>query len=210
MTGWPELAAFRAECAAIDATLQEVADESWELPALGEWDVAELVAHLVGVVERVSEFLDAPAEPGSPTVDRVEYYRYDPAELAPAVAERARLRAARVPAGTLPALFAQSWREAERRAAEAGPRRPLTTPRGAMHLDEYVATRVLEATVHHIDLCAALGLPPVSTPDAARLTMRLLEGLLGAPKPRNLGRARFIKVATGRIVTDDPRFPVLR
>jgi hypothetical protein len=40
--------------------------------------------------------------------------------------------------------------------------------------------------------------------------MTLLEGLLGAPKPRNFGRARFIKAATGRITTDDPRFPVLR
>ncbi len=79
-----------------------------------------------------------------------------------------------------------------------------------MRLDDYTATRVLELVVHHMDLRRALDLPPAPTPAAGLLTMRLLEGLLGSPRPHNLGRTRFILTATGRIPSDDPRFPVLQ
>jgi hypothetical protein len=79
-----------------------------------------------------------------------------------------------------------------------------------MRLGDYLATRVVELVVHHLDVRAALDLPPAPTPAAGRLTMEVLEGLLGTPRPRNLGRTRFILAATGRITVDDDRFPVLR
>jgi len=157
----------------------------------------------------VATYLDTEVH-GDPVVDRVSYWRYDHAAEAPEIARRAALQAAKVDAETLPALFTEGWRSSAERAAEVGDSHVLQTIMGPMRLDEYLATRVLELVVHHTDLRAALDLPAVSTIAAARITMDVLEALLGGPRPRNLGRARFIQVATGRSPSDDPRFPVLR
>ncbi|MDQ3709156.1 MAG: maleylpyruvate isomerase N-terminal domain-containing protein [Actinomycetota bacterium] len=204
-----ELDAFVEECQALDDTLAGVPAEAWTRQALGSWDVAQLVAHLVRAATRVATYLDTEVH-GDPVVDRVSYWRYDHAAEAPEIARRAALQAAKVDAETLPALFTEGWRSSAERAAEVGDSHVLQTIMGPMRLDEYLATRVLELVVHHTDLRAALDLPAVSTIAAARITMDVLEALLGGPRPRNLGRARFIQVATGRSPSDDPRFPVLR
>ncbi|MBA2529287.1 MAG: maleylpyruvate isomerase N-terminal domain-containing protein [Euzebyales bacterium] len=205
----PELDAFVEECTAVDATLAGVPTDAWVRPALGEWDLSQLVAHLVRGAGRVAVYLDEPAG-GPPGVDRVTYWHYDADLESPGVARRAVEEAAKVDAETLPALFAESWRSSAERARELAADHVLPTLRGAMRLDEYVATRVLEVVVHHADVRTVLDLPPVATPAAGRLVMQILEGLLGEPRPRAMGRARFIAAATGRTPSDDPRFPVLR
>jgi uncharacterized protein (TIGR03083 family) len=215
----PELSAFVEECRAADRTLAGVPDEAWRRAALGEWTLAELVAHLARGANRIAAYLGA--EPGAeaPVCDRVGYFRAttepsgtDPAAAADraAVAARARAEAATVDPADLPARFAAGWRASAEAAGREPASRLIATIVGPMRLDEYLATRVLEVVVHHGDVRAALDLPPVATPLAGRLTMELLEGLLGGPRPRAMGRARFIAAATGRLAVDDPRFPILR
>lgn len=204
------LRAFEQECAAIDATLATVPSDGWGRPGLGEWTVAELVAHLVRGATRIGAYLDVDPGGSAPVCDRVGYFRFDLAAAAPEVAERARQEAAAVDAATLPALFAAGWRSSAERASGLPPDHLVATLRGPMALEEYAATRVVEMVVHHMDLCAALDRPPAPTPTGGKITMELLEGLLGGPRPRNMGRTRFVLAATGRIPTDDPRLPVLR
>jgi uncharacterized protein (TIGR03083 family) len=204
---FPELRAFDAECRLLGQTLAGIS--TWDAPALGQWNVAQLVAHIVRATTRVPDYLQRPVD-GPVAVDRVGYWRYDAAAEAPAIAQRAIDQAAAVAPEQLPEAFADGHRATLEAAAAAGPDRVLSTIRGPMRLDEYVATRVVEVVVHHGDLRAALDLPPASDPGAARMVMQILEGLLGEPRPRNLGRTRFIQVATGRLASDDPRFPVLR
>lgn len=203
-----ELDAFAQECAATDETLSSVPSDAWARPALGSWNLAELVAHLVRGVTRVTEYLPQ-AVTGPPAADRVTYFRYDADAEAPGVAQRAVQEAAGVDPATLPRRFTVGWMASVAAARAHGPEQVLTTFRGPMRLDEYVATRVLEVVVHHLDVRVALDLPPTPTPDASRLTMAVLEGLLGEPRPRNMGRTRFIQAATGRLPVDDLRFPVL-
>lgn len=203
-----ELDAFVEECAAIDQTLSALPSEAWDRTALGTWTMKELVAHLVRGATRVTAYLPDPV-PDGPLLDRVEYFRYDADAEAPGVAQRAVEEAAEVEVDSLPGRFAIGWRATAAAADDHGPDQTLNTFRGPMRLDEYVGTRVLEMVVHHLDVRVALDQPPSSTPEAARMTMALLEGLLGEPRPRNMGRTRFIQAATGRIDTDDPRFPVL-
>ena len=205
---FPELAAFTDECAAVDQMLAGVPDDAWERPALGEWNLAALTAHLVRAATRITEYLPLPVE-GEPEVDRVGYWRYDTEGQASAIAKRAIDEAAAVDARELPGRFAAGWRATAAAVNDHGPDQVLHTIMGPMRLDEYLATRVVEITIHHIDVRVALDLPPVSTPAAGRLTMGILEHLLGEPRPRNMGRTRFLQAATGRIETDDPRFPVL-
>ena len=202
-----ELTAFDAECRLTSQTLADVQD--WGAPALGQWNVAQLVAHTVRATTRVPAYLQEPVS-GPPQVDRVAYFRYDATAEAPAIAQRAIDEAAAVAPQQLPEAFAAGHAATMAAATDAGPDHVLFTIMGAMRLDEYLATRVLEVVVHHMDLRAALELPPTSDPGAARMVMEILEGLLGSPRPRNLGRTRFIQVATGRLASNDPRFPVLR
>lgn len=207
---FPELDAFEEEAQAVETTLGEVPAGAWNDPALGEWSVAELLAHLVRGATRVATYLEVENEGGEPAVDRVGYWRFDLDAAAPAVAQRAREDAAGVDPGVLVQSFSAGWRASAGRAGGLAADHVLTTLRGPMRLDEYLATRVLELVVHHGDLRAAVDLPPASTIAAERMTMQLLESLLGSPRPRNLGRDRFIRAATGRVSVDDPRFPVLR
>lgn len=206
---FPELDAFGDECAATHATLADIPADAWPRPALGSWNLAQLAAHLVRATTRVPEYLPLPVE-SEATTDRVDYWRYDADAEAPAIAQRAVEQAAGIDPTTLPQRFADGWRATVKACEAHGPDHVLTTIMGPMRLDEYLATRVLEIVVHHMDVRTALDLPPVATPAAARMTMDVLESLLGEPRPRNLGRTRFILAATGRIPTDDPRFPVLR
>jgi uncharacterized protein (TIGR03083 family) len=204
----PELTAFEAECMAIDVTLADVPAEAWTRPALGSWNLAELVAHLIRGASRLTAYVDEPVEADEPAYDRFGYFRFDHAAAAPDVAARAVAAAREVDAETLPALFAEAWREDAALAAELPADRLIATIRGPLRVDEYLATRVLEVTIHHIDVRTALDLPAAPSPEGAKLTAELLEGLLDGPKPR-LGRLRFLLTATGRLPSDDERFPLI-
>lgn len=206
---FPEADAFAEECAATDDTLARVPAEAWMRPALGSWNLAQLVTHLVRGVTRVTHYLSQPAG-DTPDVDRVTYWGFDAEAEAPGVARRAVEEAAGVEPATLPQRFARGWTASLAAARDQGPDRLLPTFRGTMRLDDYLATRVVEVVVHHLDVRSVTDLPPASTPAAARMTMATLEALLGQPRPRNMGRTRFIQAATGRLPVDDPRFPVLR
>lgn len=203
----PELSAFEEEARAVEETLTALPDDAWTRPAVGEWAVSQLVAHLVIVVTRLDALLDADEPTDEPALDRVGYYRmgFDDA----AIAREAERRAAGAASGSLVEAFADGWRRAAGRAGGEPPDRTVASRHGPMRLDDYLATRVLELVVHHLDLRRATDLPPAATVEAARLAMSLLESLLGGPRPRNLGRTRFLLAATGRIPVDDPRFPIL-
>ena len=208
--------AFAGECRQVTETLRSVPAEAWRRPALGQWNLRELVAHLFRAVTRVEAYLDqpvpahaVPSEPSSPMADRVTYWHMDLAGEAAAIAQRARRDAPTVHRPTAAADFEREWQAVDARVRSLPPDHLTSSLRGPMLLDEYLATRVVELVVHHMDVRAALDLPPESDVGAARLTMAVLEGLLGGPRPRNLGRTRFILAATGRVEVDDPRFPVL-
>lgn len=204
-----EIEAFAEECAAIDETLAEVEADAWSRPALGSWNLAELVTHMIRGATRITEYLPLPVD-DQPLIDRIEYWRYDAEAQGPAIAKRAVEEAAKHEPAELPGHFAGAWRASVAAANDHGASQTLPTIMGPMRLDEYTATRVLEMVIHHLDVRIALDLPPVATPAAARMTMAVLEALLGEPRPRNMGRTRFLLAATGRQETDDPRFPVLR
>lgn len=204
-----ELDALRSECQRIEATLRGIAAEDWSRPGLGEWDLHTLATHLTRTVGRVIGYLDLEPPEGPAELTRVTMYRYDVGKVAPDVAQRARNEAADLPPEQLPEEFGRVWRAAVDKAAGFPADHLVRSPFGSIELADYLATRTTEAVVHHMDVRRALDLPPDPSPDAADVVVEILEGLLGGPRPRNLGRDRFILVATGRIGHDDPRFPVL-
>ncbi len=202
-------AAFTAEAEAVEATIATITDGDWDRPALGEWSVAELVAHLVRAADRIAAYADEEVEGEGPVCDRVSYFDFDHAAAAPGVADRSRQDARRVGSDGLPAAFAEAWRSTADLLAAADPARSIQTFRGPMALEEYAATRVLELVVHHLDLCRALGRCPATTPAALSVTEGILVGLLDGDPPETLDTASFVLAATGREAHPDPRLPVI-
>jgi uncharacterized protein (TIGR03083 family) len=203
----PEMDAFAREAGRIERTLAEVGPGDWTRHGLGEWNLGELVFHLIRQADRLAEYRDRPLSGDRAVIDRYTYYRTG-AAMAADIANRTREGAARVEPESLPDSFAVAWR----RSAEsvATPDALIETVMGPMRADDYAATRVVELVVHHMDVRRALDLPPHADAMAARVVAAVLEGMLDGDRPRNLGRTRFILVATGRTPHDDPRFPVLR
>ena len=72
-----------------------------------------------------------------------------------------------------------------------------------MRLDEFVASRIVEAVVHGIDLTDALGRDTIATPEGVAFTAALLDDLLTrrtvAGRPADLGDdMAWIRAASGR------------
>jgi hypothetical protein len=63
-----------------------------------------------------------------------------------------------------------------------------------------VKTRVLEATVHGLDLALAVGRAPWATREGLEVTCAVLYGLLGDRPPEGIGWSaiEFVETATGR------------
>ncbi|MEV0285376.1 MULTISPECIES: maleylpyruvate isomerase N-terminal domain-containing protein [unclassified Kribbella] len=116
-----------------------------------------------------------------------------------------------------PGLLVQHWRElseAAVRAAEAGladKGRRVETQGHVLRATDFVATLVLEATVHHLDLI--VDLPDAPEPDAEGLqvTARTLDGLFGpeAWDVINWDTTTYVLKATGREPLDDDDLEML-
>lgn len=202
-----EMDAFVREAGRIEDTLRQVDPADWSRPGLGEWNLHELVAHLIRQADLLAAYRDRPLSGDRPAVDRTTYYR-TAAEMAAAVAQRAREGAEQIAPEALPDAFTDAWRRSV--AAVTTADALIETTMGPMRTDDFAATRVVELVVHHMDIRRALDQPPSADATAARLTAAFLEDMLNGPRPRNLGRTRFILAATGRTPSDDPRLPVFR
>jgi len=155
------LDAFYEEAAALFVGLvARVPDDAWDRPALGSWDVRDLVGHTSRSFVTVLTYLDEP--PGSLAVDSApEYYVATTAVLAAsdsaAVDERARAAARALGPDPLAAVE-DLRRRALARLAEAEPDDLMTSIVGGIRVRDYLPTRVLELVVHSRDLARALGL----------------------------------------------------
>jgi hypothetical protein len=83
-----------------------------------------------------------------------------------------------------------------------------------MRVDEFVASRIVEAVVHGIDLAHALAVPYFATADGTAATAAILDDLLAR---RTTGRRpaalsddlEWILAASGRAPASDSRLPLI-
>jgi Mycothiol maleylpyruvate isomerase N-terminal domain len=83
-----------------------------------------------------------------------------------------------------------------------------------MRVDEFVASRIVEAVVHGIDLAQALGLPYFATADGIAVTAAILDDLLArrttGRRPAELSDGMdWILAASGRAESSDNRLPLI-
>lgn len=190
------------------ATTRTIGPDQWDRPGLGEWTVRDLVGHTSRAHRTVPVYLADP----QPLVhaDAVSYFRAalgGPGMAArdATIAERGRDEAGRLgddPVATVTAVADEVLALVERTPGDA----PCATAAGGMTLDGYLATRVVELTVHTLDLAAALGRDDDQPPSsAAWVTGAVLAGL--AVAGRRAGPA--LRALTGRCALPG-HFTVLR
>jgi uncharacterized protein (TIGR03083 family) len=217
--------ALHGECELVSELVLGLPEEDFARPTrLPAWNVKELLGHMMRGIERIGAYLDEPA-PSAADTDAVSYWtRYDPVTDSPEVADRGKAMAAKYESGQqLAAAWDVAWRRNVGRAGTEDPSRFVQVAWGpSLTFDEYLKTRVLEITVHRMDMEDALGLKGWGTDDAISIVDEILVGLLGDEPPSELewDAVDFIDTATGRReLTDDereilgdlaPRFPLIQ
>ncbi len=176
-------------------TVGQVGDDQWDGIALGEWTVRDLVGHANRALLTVETYLGQPA--AAVEVERpADYFIRASAALADPAAVAARGREAGQALGDDPAAAVRET--AARVLAGVGAAADdacLTTPVGGMRLIDYLPTRVLELTVHTLDLAAAISVGVTLPQGAAAVTLGLVAEL-AASRPDRV--APLLLAATGR------------
>lgn len=190
------------ECAKVSGVVAGLSEKELALPTrCPPWSVKGLLAHMWGDMYMLRAGLAEPP-PAEADTTAVTYWRsYDPIESAPDISGRAQKIADGFATGSaLARSFERNWRAGTEAARRERPDRVIATWGPALRLDEFLATRVLEITVHGLDLAEALGREPWITPQGASVTRGILVGLLEREPPRDLGwdDIVFIETGTGR------------
>ena len=151
-----------------------IEDHQWDLMALGEWNVRELVAHGGRAFKTVTDYASGEVKDPTRIETAAQYFRIVLAEQTPHVhiAARAKQEASDVEDwvdGT-----DHLWSAASQLVANLPGDRDLHLFVGEMRLDQYLATRVVELVVHGLDLSAVVGIPSHPPLEAARVAVDVL------------------------------------
>jgi hypothetical protein len=171
------------------------------------WAVGDVLYHQLLDARRALRTFASPAT-DPPDADAVSYWRaYAPdsdehealgAAEAAAHARHVRIVASAYPPGAL----AWEWREtaaAACRAARACPYPAVTTQGHVLRTGDFIATLVVEAAVHYLDITAGPPAAPPPDPASLALVRRVLDGLLGTPMPGDWDDATYALKGTGRL-----------
>jgi len=190
---------MEAQCDVLQGFFASLRDDEWRratrCPPL---DVRSLTAHLVTQLEHVASLRDKPASVGEPERDRISWWHYDIEEDQRETLE-ATLRAAELlPGGAPAAVFAAAAKDAvDACRARLSEGDPLVLDRPIL-LSEFVATRVLELTIHGMDLADGVGREMAPAGEAMAVTGDILRALLGADLRPAVTDERLAIIGTGR------------
>ena len=209
------------ELARIEATFRGLTESDWAAstrlvpvdPNLPHWTVFELAGHF-DISIGLTRMLIGGLGEERPARDRTSFFINPRSETGPVVYGYAyTMVEGKTPAdmpGVLAETFGKTIEEARSVPASAvGP--GYFAP---MQVDEFVASRVVEAVVHGLDLTQALGRDPIGTPQGIALTASILDDLLAR---RTVGRRpadladdlAWVLAASGRAEHPDNRLPLI-
>jgi hypothetical protein len=215
------LVTLERELQGVSDTFTSLSEDDWRSDTLLEpfetgrprWTVFELAGHF-DISIGLTRMLIANQDAGQPGRDQVSFFIFPRAEVAPVVYDYAYTMVEGKTPADMPGVLAETFSKtiSESRALPAD-----TVGSGyyaLMRLDEFVASRIVEAVVHGIDLTDAVGRDPIATPDGVAFTAALLDELLArrtvAGRPADLSNdLAWIRAASGRAPHDDPRLPLI-
>jgi hypothetical protein len=209
------------ELTAVQRVFTGLSDDEWRLPTrlvpvdpdLPHWTVFELAGHF-DISIGLTRMLIAGAEASQPARDRTSFFINPRSETGPVVYDYAYTMVQGKTPADMPGVLQETFSKtvAEARAVPADTVGPgYFAP---MRVDEFVASRIVEAVVHGIDLTQALGRDSVATADGIAATAAILDDLLARRtipgRPAELADdLRWILAASGRAESSDNRLPLI-
>ena len=212
---------LEAELTAVADVFAGLAPDQWRRstllvpvdPDLPKWTVFELAGHF-DIAIGLTRMLIAGQQDAQPARDRTSFFINPRSETGPVVYAYAYTMVEGKTPADMPGVLAETFTKtvSEARAVPAS----LVGPGyfAPMRADEFVASRIVEAVVHGIDLAQALGTPYFATADGIAATAAILDDLLAR---RTTGRRPaaladdldWILAASGRGPSDDNRLPLI-
>jgi hypothetical protein len=215
------ISVLEAELTAVQRVFAGLSEDEWRMPTelvpvdpdLPHWTVFELAGHF-DIAIGLTRMLIAGRDASQPARDRTSFFINPRSETAPVVYGYAyKMVQGKTPAdmpGVLHETFSKTVAEA--RAVPAGTVGPgYFAP---MRADEFVASRIVEAVVHDIDLTQAPGQENIATAEGIAVTAAILDDLLarrtvpGRP-PELSDDLEWILAASGRAGSSDNRLPLI-
>ncbi|MET0831452.1 MAG: maleylpyruvate isomerase N-terminal domain-containing protein [Acidimicrobiia bacterium] len=200
-----------------------LSDEEWqavtELIPLDEakahWTLFELAGHF-DISIGLTRMLIADQQPdGQPGRDRVSFFIFPRSEVAPVVYDYAYTMVAGKTPADMAAVLGETFSKTIEEARATPPETVGSGYYALMRLDEFVASRIVEAVVHGVDLTDALGRDRMATDEAVAVTAAILDELLArrtvADRPADLvdDDWAWVRAASGRSEHPDPRLPLI-
>jgi hypothetical protein len=215
------ISVLEAELAAVEQVFGGLSEDEWRLPTklvpvdedLPHWTIFELAGHFdisIGLTRMLIDGRDA----SQPARDRTSFFINPRSETAPVVYGYAYTMVEGKTPADMPGVLRETFSKtlAEARAVPAGTVGPgYFAP---MRVDEFVASRIVEAVVHGIDLTQALGRETIATPEGIAVTAAILDDLLARRtipgRPAELiDDLDWILAASGRAEPGDNRLPLI-
>ncbi|MGW5196980.1 maleylpyruvate isomerase N-terminal domain-containing protein [Streptomyces spiralis] len=192
---------LRAAYEALAAVVTPVRDEESWLPTdcLG-WAVRDLVFHCLADAQRGLVALHTPAS-GPVTRDAVTYWTdWAPDPVGAANGRRwVRVSASMfLRFAQLRELYLETAAATVVAAGAADPGLRVSTQGQVLTAGDLMTTLAVEATIHHLDLLAALPGAPRPSKEGLAAVRATLDGLLGRPAPADWSDEHYARVATGR------------
>ncbi|MGN6679168.1 MAG: maleylpyruvate isomerase N-terminal domain-containing protein [Streptosporangiaceae bacterium] len=215
------VAVLASELDRIEQVFRKLAPDDWTKPtrlvpvdaALPRWTVFELAGHFDISIGLTRMLIEGRGD-SNPARDRTSFFINPRSETAPVVYEYAYTMVQdKTPdqmSAVLAETFAKTIEECNSVPADTvGP--GYFAP---MRVDEFVASRIVEAVVHGLDLTIALGRTPVASDQAIAATAAILDDLLAR---RTVGRRpadladdlTWVLAASGRAEHPDNRLPLI-
>lgn len=166
--------AFRDASEFLVKSVRLVPDDAWDGPGLGSWTVRELVAHANRGQTTIEEYLLRPREPEPPGS------AYFTEEAVAARGREAVLALGDDPAEAVAATSRAVTALVENTPADA----TIGSPARTMTLADYLPSRIVELTVHGLDITSAIG-ADLSVPATA---MRVSLGFVARLAARKSGQ----------------------
>jgi uncharacterized protein (TIGR03083 family) len=201
---------FKEQCQVFLDLVDETEDLSTPT-GLGEWDCAALIGHASTAVEALFRWQSPPTDGGN-EVNAATWLGVGDETTADMNADFSRRYAAKRTHQQIRDLIAAAVVKGNETVAVTEPDVTLMFPFGEIwaRFDQGLASRVLELTVHGIDLASAIGSATDPSPVALGVVGAILDELLEGDRPADLGEDRaWVFAATGRAEHTDPRLPVM-
>ncbi|MCO5317354.1 MAG: maleylpyruvate isomerase N-terminal domain-containing protein [Microthrixaceae bacterium] len=177
--------------------------------ALEGWDCAVLIGHVSTAVEALTRW-QADPPPDAPEIDAVAWWDGVDPGMNDTFSHR---YAAKRSHEQLRELIGSAVQQAKEMLPTMKPGATLVAPGGIAwtRFDQGLATRVVELTVHGLDLAAATGSTTAMSPRALAVTGQILDQRLNGTRPAELDdNGRWVAAATGREPHSDSRLPVIQ